>query len=159
LDPTHRYGHETIASYQLTDTVRLKGGYAHTRAVFRDGIFAGNDVPLVSRNTGNLGVAWNIIDKRLVFDGVVRYVGARRMDNDQSNVQPLTPAYATVDVRLGGEIEKMFWSASVTNLLNKDYFDYGIASPVEFFGTPGRYNAYPQPGRAFLLRAGYNIGP
>ncbi len=56
----------------------LRGGYAYTRAVFREGIFAGNDVPLVSRNTASVGVAWNIFDRRLVFDGVVRYVGSRR---------------------------------------------------------------------------------
>src|SRR5262249_46556214 len=77
LDPTRRYGSETIASWQATETVRVKGGYAYTRAVFREGIFAGDDVPLVSRNTASLGVAWNIMDTRLVFDGVVRYVGAR----------------------------------------------------------------------------------
>ncbi len=55
LDPTRRYGVETSASYQLTDNLQIKGGVAYTRAVFRQGIFAGNDVPLVSRWTGNVG--------------------------------------------------------------------------------------------------------
>ncbi len=154
LDPTRRYGSELLASYQFTETVRLKGGAAYTRAVFSEGPFAGKDVPLVSRWTGSVGVAWNIIGKQLVFDGLVRYVGARRMDNDPLNVQPLIPAFALVDVRFGGEIDRFFWSAAIQNLFDKPYFDYAIASPFPFFGTLGRYNAYPQPGRTYWLRAG-----
>ncbi|HVG52623.1 MAG TPA: TonB-dependent receptor, partial [Xanthobacteraceae bacterium] len=156
LDPTRRYGNETIASWQVTDTVRVKGTYSYTRAVFREGLFAGNDVPLVSRHTGSAGVAWNILDRRLVFDGTVRYVGARRMDNDQTNMQPLIPASTLVDVRLGGEIEQFFWSAAVLNLFDKHYFDYAIASPFPygFDSRIGTYNAYTQPGRTFMVRAG-----
>ena len=37
LDPTRRYGHETIATYNVTDAFRLKGGLAFTRAKFRRG--------------------------------------------------------------------------------------------------------------------------
>ena len=156
LDPTHRYGHETIASWRLTDQVRLKGGLAYTRAVFREGLFVGNDVPLVSRWTGNVGVSWDILPKWLTFDAVVRYVGDRRMDNDQSNLQPLIPAHTTVDVRLGGEVDKFFWSMAVQNLFDVDYFDYAIASPFPFGAGSqlNTYNAYPQPGRTYLVRAG-----
>ena len=67
--------------------------------------------------------------KWLTFDTVVRYVGQRRMDNDQTNLQPLIPAHTMVDVRIGGEIEKFFWSFAVLNLFDVDYFDYAIASP------------------------------
>lgn len=156
LDPTRRYGVENAANFQLTDTVRLKGGLAYTRSVFRGGTFAGNDVPLVSRWTGNTGVSWDIWNKLLVFDGVVRYVGARRMDNDQVNLQPLIPTHTVVDVRLGGEVEKFFWSLSVQNVFNTDYFDYAIASPYPFGfqSVLGRYNAYPMPGRVFMAKAG-----
>jgi iron complex outermembrane receptor protein len=156
LDPTRRYGSETIASWQATETVRVRGGYAYTRAVFREGIFTGNDVPLVSRNTASVGVAWNIMDKRLVFDGVVRYVGSRRMDNDQTNVQPLIPAFTVVDLRIGGEIEKFFWSLAVQNVFDNHYYDYAIASPYPygFASAIGTFNAYPQPGRTFMVRAG-----
>src|SRR5262249_46596227 len=153
LDPTRRYGSETSASWQATETVRFKGGYAYTRAVFREGIFAGNEVPLVSLNTGSAGVIWNIFDRRLVFDGVVRYVGSRRMDNDQSNLQPMIPAFTLVDLRIGGEIENFFWSFAVQNVFDKFYYDYAIASPYPygFASQIGTFNAYPQPGRIFML--------
>jgi iron complex outermembrane recepter protein len=122
----------------------------YTRATFRQGIFAGNDVPLVSPWTANIGVSADLYQKYLVFDAVLRYVGDRRMDNDQANFQPLIPAHTTVDVRLGGQVQNFFWSASMQNLFNALYFDYAFASSATF----GRYNAYPLPGRTFLVKAG-----
>ena len=48
LDPTRRYGVETIASWQATQTLLFKVGVAYTRAIFVEGPFTGNDVPLVA---------------------------------------------------------------------------------------------------------------
>ena len=87
LDPTRRYGSETSASLRVSDTVTLRGGMAYTRAVFREGPFAGNDVPLVSRYTASGGVTWNIWQNYLVFDATVRAWSERFMDNDQANTQ------------------------------------------------------------------------
>jgi len=150
LDPTQRLGWENSATYQLTDAVRLRAGFAYTRATFRDGPFAGNDIPLVSRWSGNAGLSWNIWKKWLVLDVNGRFLGTRRMDNDQGNTQPLIPANATMDVKLSGQYDRFFWSAGVLNLLNASYFDYAIASAF----IPGYFNAYPQPGRTFMLRGG-----
>ena len=150
LDPTKRVGVENAATLHLSDDLRLKGGLTYTRATFRDGIYAGNDVPLVSRWTGNAGLSWNVYRKLAVFDAVVNFVGARRMDNDQANFQPTIPAHTTVDLRLGGEYQSLFWSASVQNLFDVQYFDYAVASSA----TYGRYNAYPLQGRTFMVKAG-----
>jgi iron complex outermembrane receptor protein len=150
LDPTRRYGSEAMMSARVTDTILLKGGVAYTRSVFREGPFAGNDVPLVARNTASAGVVWNILDERLVFTGDVRFVGSRRMDNDQANRQPLVPAVTLVDVRLGGRFDRYFWSVAVQNLFDQEYFDYAVASTTAL----GRYNAYPLAGRTFMVRAG-----
>jgi iron complex outermembrane receptor protein len=150
LDPTHRYGTETIATWQVSNTVRLKGGLAYTRSVFNEGPFAGNDVPLVSRWSGSAGVSWDVYRKYLVFDTVARMFGPRRMDNDSANVQPLIPGKTIVDARIGGQYEKFFWSLSVQNVFNVNYFEYAIASTF----TLGNYNAYPLPGRTVLAKAG-----
>jgi iron complex outermembrane receptor protein len=150
LDPTRRYGSETSASLRVSDAWLLRGGIAYTRAVFREGPFAGNDIPLVSRLTANGGVSWNIWQKYLVADATVRYWGTRRMDNDQANTQPLIPANATVDFKLSGEYEHFFWSLSVNNLFNALYYDYAVASTF----TPGAFSAYPLPGRTYMLKAG-----
>ena len=150
LDPTRRYGSETSASLRVSDSVLLRAGAAYTRAVFREGPFAGNDVPLVSRYTATGGVTWNIWQKYLVADATVRYWSSRRMDNDQANTQLPIPANATVDFALSGEYDRFFWSLRINNVLNALYYDYAIASSF----TDGRFSAYPLPGRTFLVKAG-----
>lgn len=150
LDPTRRIGVENSATYHVSEAVRLKGAATYTEAKFREGINTGNDVPLVAKWSGSLGLSWDIYQKYVVFDGVVRWVGNRRMDNDQSNLQPMIPAHTTVDVRLGGEVKNFFWSLSVQNLFNAMYYDYAVASTA----TLGRYNAYPLAGRTFMAKAG-----
>jgi outer membrane receptor protein involved in Fe transport len=150
LDPTRRYGSETSASLRVSDTLAFRGGVAYTRAVFREGAFAGNDVPLVSRYTASGGVTWNIWQNYLVFDATVRAWSERFMDNDQNNTQRRIPADATVDLKLSGAYERFFWSVGVNNLFNALYYDYAIASTF----TPGRFSAYPLPGRTFMVKAG-----
>ena len=150
LDPTRRYGSETSASLRVSDTVTLRSGVAYTRAVFREGQFAGNDVPLVSRYTASGGVTWNIWQNYLVFDATLRAWSERFMDNDQANTQRRIPADATVDLKLSGAYYRFFWSLSVNNLFNALYYDYAIASTF----TPGRFSAYPLPGRTYMVKAG-----
>jgi iron complex outermembrane receptor protein len=150
LDPTRRYGVENVVVWQVADFLRFKGGLAYTRSKFREGPFAGNDVPLVSPWTGSAAVSWDIYRKYLVLDAVARFFSSRRMDNDQANFQPKIPGVTVVDLRIGGEKDKVFWSFSVQNVFNVLYHEYAIASAFTF----GTYNAYPLPGRTFLARAG-----
>ncbi|MCK9915902.1 TonB-dependent receptor [Microbacteriaceae bacterium K1510] len=150
LDPTRRLGWENSVVYGVTDTLRLRATAAYTKATFREGPYAGNDVPLVSRWSGTAGVSWDIWQKWATLDVIARMWGKRYMDNDQLNVQPTIPANATVDVRLGGAYDRFFWSATVQNLFDVNYYDYSIASA----STRGYFTAYPSPGRTFVLRAG-----
>jgi iron complex outermembrane receptor protein len=150
LDPTRRYGSETSASLRVSDSLSLRAGAAYTRAVFREGPFAGNDVPLVSRYTAMGGVTWNIWQNYLVFDATVRAWSERTMDNDQANTQSRIPASATVDLKLSGAYDRFFWSISANNLFDAQYYDYAIASSF----TPGRFAAYPLPGRTYMVKAG-----
>ncbi|MGX1323010.1 iron complex outermembrane receptor protein [Bradyrhizobium sp. USDA 377] len=150
LDPTRRYGSETSLSYRVNDELLLRSGMAYTRAVFRGGVWAGNDVPLVSRYTASAGLTWNIWQNYVVLDATARFWSERRMDNDQAGTQKPIPANATIDLKLSGQYERYFWSLSVNNVLNALYYDYAIASTF----TGGRFSAYPLPGRTYLLKAG-----
>jgi iron complex outermembrane receptor protein len=150
LDPTRRYGSETSTSVRVSDSLLFRSGFAYTRAIFREGPFAGNDVPLVSRYTASAGVTWNIWQNYLVVDATVRGWSERRMDNDQRNRQPLIPADATIDLKLSGEYGHLFWSLGVNNVLNALYYDYAVASTF----TDGRFSAYPLPGRSYMVKAG-----
>jgi iron complex outermembrane receptor protein len=150
LDPTRRYGAETAASFRLSDSLLVRGGAAYIRAVFREGPFTGNDVPLVSRFTASGGVTWNVWQNYFVVDATVRYWGDRFMDNDQANRQKPIPGDATVDFKLSGAYQHFFWSLSVNNLFNALYYDYAIASAF----TDGKFSAYPLPGRTYMVKAG-----
>jgi iron complex outermembrane receptor protein len=150
LDPTQRMGWENSATYQLSDDVRVRAGVAYTRASFREGQFAGKEIPLVAPWSGYTGLTWDIVKKLLVLDVTATFWSDRRMDNDQANIQPQIPANATMNVKLGGEWNQFFWSAAVLNLFNTNYYDYAIASAF----TQGFFSAYPQPTRTFVLRAG-----
>ncbi len=160
LDPTRHWGVETTASVAVSDTVSLRGNVTYTAATFREGTFAGNAIPLISPWTANFGLTWDIWQKWVVYDLLVQFAGQRRLDNDSANVQPLIPAHTVVDMRIGGQIplgdlvQNAFWSFSVLNVFNEMYYDYGVASTA----TIGRYNAYPQPGRTFMFRAGFDFG-
>jgi iron complex outermembrane receptor protein len=150
LDPTQRMGWENSATYQLSDDVRVRAGVAYTRATFREGQFAGKEIPLVAPWSGYTGLTWDIVKKLLVLDVTATFWSDRRMDNDQANIQRQIPANATMNVKLGGEWNQFFWSAAVLNLFNTNYYDYAIASAF----TQGFFSAYPQPTRTFVLRAG-----
>ena len=150
LDPTRRYGSETSVSYRINEALLLRSGMAYTRAVFREGVWAGNDVPLVSRYTASAGFTWNIWQNYLVLDATARFWSERRMDNDQAGTQKPIPANGTIDLKLSGRYERYAWSLSVNNVLNALYYDYAIASTF----TDGRFSAYPLPGRTYLLKAG-----
>lgn len=149
LDPTRRRGWETSARLRLADNLTFTGSMTLMRATFREGPFIGKNVPVVSRATGSGSVTWGIIDKRLVFDGTVRYVGTRYLDGDEANVGYYKiPAHALVDVKLSGEIDRYFWSFAVQNLLDRQYFSYGLDEGYGF------YSFYPQAGRTFMAKAG-----
>jgi iron complex outermembrane receptor protein len=163
LDPTQRVGWETAAFYQINNSTRLRGGVTYTNATFREGPFAGNQIPLVSLWSGYAGVTWDIVPKWLTLDVTSRLYGPRRMDNDQANVQPLIPAQATADVKLSGRYDRFFWSAAALNVFDKHYYDYAIASggiaagvfaPTGVPPTIGLFSTFPLAGRTFLLQAG-----
>jgi len=152
LEKTERYGVENTASLQLSEDLRLKGTLSYTRALFRGGVNKGNDVPLVSRWTGGVGASWNVMGEAFVFDADARFIGKRRMDNDQANFQPQIPSHWVVDLKVGGKAQglgvpaNLSWSFGVENVFNEKYFNYAIASAATF----GTYNAYPMPGRTVM---------
>jgi iron complex outermembrane receptor protein len=149
LDPTRRYGAEVAASAPIADDLSGKAAVTYTRAKFTEGQFDGNDVPLVAPYTASGSLSWNA-PKQLYVTGTIKYVSDKRLDNDQANFQPKIPDYTVVDLKVGGALGPFTWSAQVANLFDVDYFNYGVASATTF----GTYNAYPLPGRTFLVRFG-----
>jgi iron complex outermembrane recepter protein len=149
LDPTRRAGVENSLSWAVSESVRVNAAATYTRAKFTGGPLSGNDVPLVSPWTANAAATWKVRPE-LAVTARLFYASEKRMDNDEANFQPRIPGYALVDLKLGGDVGPLFWSLAANNLLDREYFNYAVASATTF----GRYNAYPLPGRTFLFQAG-----
>lgn len=148
LDPTRRHGMTLSTGKQVSEKSRVAADYAYTRAFFRSGSFAGNEVPLVSRHAGSLSYFWTP-KQALTLSAVARYVGKKRFDNDQTNTFQKIPSHTMLDIKLmGGNTWK--WQAVINNALDKKAFDYGVRST----SSPGVYNAYPLPERAFSFSLG-----
>ncbi|MDH5488021.1 MAG: TonB-dependent receptor, partial [Gammaproteobacteria bacterium] len=149
LDPTRRRGLTLSAIRKLSEDTRVSANYGYTRAAFREGAFAGNEVPLVPKHTGSLSMIWQV-SHGLVFSAAARYTGNKRFDNDQTNTFSRIPSYSSMDIKLMGEQRPWKWQAGINNLLNKEAFDYGIRST----SSPNTYNAYPLPERNLSVSLG-----
>ena len=71
FDPTRRTGVETLASWNVTDWLRLKGNLTRQEAIYREGPFQGKFVPVVSKWTANAGLSMDLWQKYLTFDAVM----------------------------------------------------------------------------------------
>jgi iron complex outermembrane receptor protein len=151
LDPTKRYGAELSSKFELTKDIALKANYARTISRFRDGVYDGNDVPMVPGHTASLGVEARIMPN-LLFAATSSYVGSKRFDNDQENTLHKIPSYWFTDLMLKGSFKGWELSARANNIFDEEAYDYGIKSTA----TPGRYNAYPLPERNYSIDLTYS---
>lgn len=153
LDPTERKGIETTLEYKPISTLTLRGNYAYTRSSFDEGIYAGNEVPLVPRHTASVSANWEV-NSYLSLVSTWRYVGERRFDNDQTNdFGQKIPSYSFWDLKLSSNYQGWFAELAVNNLLEEEAFDYGARSTA----VAGRYNAQPLPERNIYFTIGYNF--
>jgi iron complex outermembrane receptor protein len=158
LSPTRRYGLELEAAHNYTDAFEVAAAYSYTVAKFREGVYggvnvAGNNIPLVPRQRLSLSSSWKSSEKT-TLSGNVSYVGKQYFDNDQANTfAQQMPAYTTVDMKLAHHEGEWLLTAVVNNLLDRQYFTYGVASAY----TPGKYNAYPMQGRSITVNANYQF--
>lgn len=157
LPPTRREGIELELSLRAGPALTLFANASATQARFRDGRIGGvdvtgNTIPLVPRDAVNAGFSWQPGGSTRL-SGVARYIGRQFYDNDQTNTFPeRMPAYVTADLKLTHVAGKFSFGASLNNLLDKRYYSYAIRN-----GAGTSFNAYPQPGRTFLLSAEYRF--
>ena len=119
----------------------------------RNVVVAGQRVPLVPQNRVSARAAWTIVPgTQLTAAGT--YTTEQVMDNDPGNTFfARIPAYGTVDLKLTHAAGPWRVSATVSNLLDNHYYTYAVASAF----VPGRYNAYPLPGRTAWVALEYAL--
>jgi iron complex outermembrane receptor protein len=154
LDPTKRYGLELSGTADINDRLRLQGNYTYMRSKFRDGPYAGNNVPLVPENTASVSGIWKQ-SPATDFILTASYIDNKYFDNDQTNTfGRKIPSYKTVDAKISHSFMGYRMTAEVNNIFEEKAVDYGVSST--FF--PGVYNAYPLPERTLLFSVAKSFG-
>jgi iron complex outermembrane receptor protein len=149
LPPTLRRGVEAGADIAWSRTLTLDLGIAWTRATFRDGPNARNDLPLVSRWTGTAALRWEF-RPAWTLATTATALSWRRMENDDDARGPRIPGHALVDMKLTTRQGDWTLGAQVNNVFNHAHFNNAVRSST----TPTTYNAYPLPGRSWKVDAG-----
>lgn len=153
LDPTEHRGATVSGSVQITPATALTGSLGFTRARFRSGANAGNDIPLVAKRNGSIGITHQLTSEISVALSTI-YTGQRRFDNDESNsFGEKIPSILRHDAKVSYALKKLTLTAAVNNLANtRDHVDYAVRS-----GTVGIFNAYPLPGREVYFSGEYRF--
>ena len=157
-DPTQRVGGEITAAYKVTNNLKLQFNAAYIDAKFRKGAFANNQVPLVPQWQFGSNLNWRLIEDELIATLSASYIDRTRLENDESNEAEQVPDYYLFDFRLQGDLSSPGrsgpnWSIKLTNLLDKDYYNFGVRSTNNI----KRFNVYPLAGRAVLIRLGWKV--
>ncbi len=149
MAPTRRRGVEAGADFALSRTLFLDLGAAWTRATFRKGEFEGNDLPLVSKWSGSVGLRWEF-QPAWTLATSLSAVGSRRMENDDDARGAKIPGHALVDMKVSTRQGAWTLGAQLNNVFDAEYYNYAVRSST----TITTYNAYPLPGRSWKLEAG-----
>ncbi len=156
IDKSRRRGFEATVKVRFSRQFDVGLNYSYTEAQFRTAttistggtvsvVDAGDSIPLVPKNrlsvTGNYGP---IPGLTLSLSG--SYVSTQFHLNDNGNAQPRLPGYFVLNGRAAYELPGPYGRfkafLTVNNLLDKEYFSYGIFS--DFSGR----NVMPAPGIA-----------
>ena len=141
FDPTRRQGLELEATQQVNADLAVRANLAVREAKFVDGVYAGNDIALVPRQTVAVGATWRPSGGHVV-DAGVNWVASQSPTFD--NLCSI-PAYTTVDVRYGYTVGKLEWALGVKNLADTKYYTlaYGCTAGVTT-------SVYPEAGRSVV---------
>ncbi len=141
--PTSRYGLTLSGKKQITDLLSLNGQYQFINARFKNGIYAGNRIPLVAENFCLLSLNYQITEHWHTYTEAL-YTGSQYAANDNANMAGKNGGYTTYHVNLRYEQDYFSIAFHFNNIFNKYFNYYSIyQAPQEF--------VYPAAGRNFML--------
>jgi len=154
LDPTlHKGGNLSWRqSVGRSTTLQLQTSYQDAK--FRAGPNQGKNIPLIARHTHGVTVDHQLTPTWLL-SAASTYLGSRYFDNDQTNsFGQKIPDYIRTDLRARYTYKGWLLTAAINNVGDvRDSVDYAVRST----SAAGTYNAYPLPGRNFMISAGYTF--
>ncbi len=149
LAPTRRNGVETELDWHLAANLRARFSYTYTDAIFRDGAYAGKQVPLVPHNKTSAQLTWK--DGAIgTYSVVANYVGERIYSGDFANIRGKLPAYGTMDLQGSWDLKPWTITAKLLNAFDKRYASSGGYST---FYSDHYY--FPADARSLFVSARY----
>ena len=151
LAPTRRQGLEFEADWRIVPSLLARVSYTYAESTFRDGIYDGNQVPLVPKNKAALRLSWDG-DGFGQYTAIANYIGQRHYSGDYANALNMLPSYTTVDLMAAWNFKPWSISARMLNVFDKIYSPYAGYSTFQ-----SDYYYYPADGRTFLMTASYSF--
>lgn len=137
FDDTRRQGVELEADWQISEAFYARLAFTRQTARFREGVWDGNDIPLVPGHQAVLSAGWNGGSMGR-WTAVVRDVGERRYSGDFANRLKMLDGYTTADLQ--AEWTRSAWSygVRVLNLFDQRYAPFALFSTFrnDFFYFP-----------------------
>lgn len=138
FDPTQRQGLEIEVKQELNPTLDLSLNAALREAKFTAGVYVGNDLALVPKQTLAVRADWRPAPGHTV-DGGLKWVAEQ--NPDFANACKM-PSYTTVDLRYAYQFGKAEFAVGVENLTDAKYYTQAYACAT---GDPT--SIYPEAGR------------
>jgi iron complex outermembrane recepter protein len=149
LDPTQRTGLESSLAYKISTDLMLRLSYSYTDATFREGIYAGNELPMVAKNKGTVQLNWH--NGIANYSAAINAVGKRRYSNDYANTDGYFAGYATADFAGNWDLKPWTLIAKLNNALDRHY-----ATTAFFDGFSSNYY-YPAEPRSLFVSVAYRL--
>lgn len=146
FDPTTHQGVIIESGFDITESLYLSGNYASTNATFDSGVFSGNKISGVAKNSARVNANYVVTDAINANVGVV-YVGSHYLSGDNANALAKVSGYTVVDLNLAYDYKDWSLNLKVNNLNNRKYIE-NASSPDSHF---------PSPERNFLLTAAWGF--
>jgi iron complex outermembrane receptor protein len=154
-DKTTHEGIEFSSDAKLNSWIAFFGNYSLTRAYFDGGQYSGNDIPMVPRHKGSIGLRFSL-PKNITFNLTGNYVGKRYFLNDEANGQSRLNGYMVADTNVCWRYKELAVTFAINNLFNKQYSEYaGYAFNGAILANDKFY--YPSPERNFSLKAEFTF--
>ena len=156
-DKTVHQGLEASFDTQLSDKITFFGSYTLTKAFFDAGAYNDNEIPLVPRHKGSIGLRL-ILPKNFNLNLSSTYVGERYFLNDQANAYSKLEEHIVTDTNLSWQSKDVTITFSINNLFNQQYSEYaGILQGFSVGQSVGDRFYYPSPERNFSLMVKYTF--
>ncbi len=148
FDPTRRQGVELDGERKLSAALKWRGNLAWRSAQFREGSYAGKQVPLVPDKMLAMGLDWQLAPEHKISGGV-NWVSAAHPDVMN---QCVMPSYSVSHIRYAYQLKDMDWALAVNNLTDHRYY-------TQAFGCASRVTSsiYPEPGRVVMASMRYRF--